>query len=173
MAKKNNKKGQVQYLLENAFRIGFLMIALIAFFLLVNFYIINKFDTNRIQAEVVANRLMYSSTFMYEENLRTYTGIVNLNKFTDTNINADINYLVKKHAAVKMKLIDNKDKTEIQTAYLNKEQYEMLYTISKSLAEGKGSATRYEKVYPITYKDKTSGEYKYGTIYMNIIIPNS
>ena len=39
-----NKKGQVQYFLENAFRVGFLMVALLIFFLLINFYINNKID---------------------------------------------------------------------------------------------------------------------------------
>ncbi|MGV8087295.1 MAG: hypothetical protein ACP5N1_06715 [Candidatus Woesearchaeota archaeon] len=168
----NNKKGQAQYLLENAFRIGFLMIALVAFFLLINFYIVNKFDTNKLQSEVIANRIMYSDTFMYQENSRTYTGIVDMTKFTDTTINNNIDYPNKKHVAVKMRLVNNNDPTIEHIAYLNKAQYDILYAIKKSGADGKGSATAYYKQYPVTYID-LDGKYYYGTIYMNIVVPNS
>ncbi len=172
MDHKIRKKGQVQYFLENAFRIGFLMIALLAFFLLINFYIVNKFDTNKLQSEVIANRLMYSDTFMYEKNARIYTGIVDLSKFEDKDINEDVNYLVKKHAAVRMRLVDNKDSKIEFNASLNKKQYDILYTLVRGKGEGKGSATIYYKIFPVSYLDN-SGEYRYGTIYMNIIIPNS
>lgn len=172
MATNFKKRGQAQYLLENAFRIGFLMIALIAFFLLINFYIVNKFDTNKLQAEVIANRIMYSDTFMYQENLRTYTGIVNLAQFTTTNIDKNVDYLTKKHATVRMRLVDNKDNNIEHIAYLNEQQYLMLDTLAKADGEGKGSATKYIKSYPVTYKD-VAGNYRYGTIHMSIIIPNS
>ncbi|MGV8172511.1 MAG: hypothetical protein ACP5OA_07515 [Candidatus Woesearchaeota archaeon] len=166
------KKGQVQYFLENAFRIGFLMIALLIFFLLVNFYVINKIDTNRIQAEVTANRIMYSDAFMYQENLRTYIGIVDAKKFNDDRINSKINYPIKRHATAKLELYDNDDMDIAKyTAYLNKAQYDILYTLTSSGGAGKGSATLYTKTYPITYLD--NNVYRYGTIRMKIIIPNS
>ena len=173
MDRKIRKKGQVQYLLENAFRIGFLMIALVAFFLLINFYIVNKFDTNRLQAEVIANRIMYSDTFMYQKNSRTYTGIVDITKFNDDTINTNIDYTVKKHAAVKLQLVDNIDNKIEHVAYLSKDQYEILYVIVRSNAKGKGSATEYLKNFPVAYLNSSSGLYRYGTIHMSIIIPNS
>jgi hypothetical protein len=96
-----NKKGQVQYFLENVFRIGFLMIALLVFFLLINFYIVNKIDTNRLQAEVTANRIMYSDAFMYKEGSRTYLGIVDARRFSTQNIEEKVDYTIKRHAAAK------------------------------------------------------------------------
>jgi hypothetical protein len=166
-----NRKGQVQYFLENAFRIGFLMVALLVFFLLINFYINNRIDTNRLQAEVTANRIIYSDTIMYEENYRTYLGIIEIKKFNDDNIGEKINYLVKRHATAKLELINNDDGLVKHTAYLNKAQYENLDVLSKSGGEGKGGATKYSKVYPVTYTENRT--YHYGTLMMTLIIPNS
>jgi hypothetical protein len=171
MKKIYSKKGQVQYFLESVFRIGFLMVALLVFFLLVNFYIINKIDTTRIQAEVTANRIMYSDTFMYQENFRTYMGVVDVKRFNTATLDAKINYPVKKHATAKLELIDNIDGKVKHTAYLNEAQYEMLYTLTRSRAEGKGSATMYRKRFPVTYLE--NNVYRYGTIDMKVIVPNS
>ncbi|MGV8141301.1 MAG: hypothetical protein ACP5NW_02580 [Candidatus Woesearchaeota archaeon] len=164
-----NKKGQVQFFLENAFRIGFLMLALLVFFLLINFYINNRIDTNRLQAEVTASRIMYSDTIMYEENYRTYLGIVDIKKFNDANIIEKINYPIKRHATAKMDIISNENGSVVHTAYLNRAQYENLEVLVKS--PGKGGATDYQKNYPITYLE--GGEYHYGTLMMTLIIPNS
>ena len=166
-----NKKGQVQFFLENAFRIGFLMIALLVFFLLVNFYIVNRLDTNKLQSEVTANRMIYSDTIMYSENSRTYVGVVDIKKFNDATINDKMNYPVKRHATAQLELVDNTDGKVKYTAYLNKAQYENLYVLSQSGGSGKGGAISYLKTYPVTYLD--GGKYFYGTINMRIIIPNS
>ena len=168
---KKNRRGQAQYFLESAFRIGFLMIALLAFFLLTNFYVINRINTNRLQSEVTADRIMYSDAIMYEENSRIYMGIVDVKKFNDDTLSKKVDYQTQKHATARLDLRDNIDGTIKYTAYLNKAQYENLYVLAKANANGKGSATIYTKDYPITYKNGTS--YRYGTIIMTIIIPNS
>lgn len=166
------RKGQVQYFLESAFRIGFLMVALLAFFLLVNFYIVNRIDTNRLQAEVTANRIIYSDAIMWQDNSnsRVYPGIVDINRFNDKTLGDRIDYATKRHAAVQLKIIDNTDgKEKYPPAYLNKAQYENLLAIVGK--QGKGAATMYVKNYPITYRN--GDESHYGTLIMNIIIPNS
>lgn len=166
-----NKKGQVQYFLENAFRVGFLMVALLVFFLLINFYINNKIDTNRLQAEVTANRILYSDTLMYEENNRAYLGIVDIKKFNNANIEEKISYPVQRHATAKLEIVDNIDGKIKHTAYLNQGEYERLDVIQRSQGEGKGGATKYFKYFPITYSE--GGIYHYGTLNMILIIPNS
>jgi hypothetical protein len=166
-----NRKGQVQYFLENAFRVGFLMIALLVFFLLINFYINNKIDTNRLQAEVTANRIIYSNTIMYEENQRVYIGIIDVKKFNDVTIDEKINYPIKRHATAKLELINNTDGLVAHTTYLGKEQYENLEVIAKVDGEGKGGATKYLKKYPVTYLEGNT--YRFGTLKITIIIPNS
>lgn len=166
-----SRKGQVQYFLESVFRIGFLMVALLVFFLLINFYIVNKIDTTRLQAEVTANRIMYSDTFMYQENFRTYTGIVDTKKFNTATIEEKTDYPIKRHATARLELFDNMNGSSIQAAYLNEAQYEILYQLTSSGSSGKGSATIYKKNFPVTYlKDN---EYRFGTIRMSIIVPNS
>ena len=147
---KKNTRGQAQYFLESAFRIGFLMIALLAFFLLTNFYVINRINTNRLQAEVTADRIMYSDTFMYKENSRTYIGIVDIKKFNNGTLNDKIAYQIQRHTAAKLDLRDNIDGEIKYTAYLNAAQYDNLYVLAKSNANGKGGATIYTKYYPIT-----------------------
>ena len=39
---KKSKKGQVQFLLENTFRVGFLIVALLVFFLMMQIYEISR-----------------------------------------------------------------------------------------------------------------------------------
>jgi hypothetical protein len=167
----NSKNGQVQYFLESVFRIGFLMVALLVFFLLINLYIVNQIDTRQVQAEVTANRIMYSDAFMYQENFRTYIGIVDVKRFNTDTLDRKINYPIKKHVAARLELIDNINGTVTHTAYLNEAQYEILYELVKSGARGKGAATSYDKNYPVTYIE--NNEYRYGTIRMKIIVPNS
>ena len=171
MHKRMKNKGQVQYFLESAFRIGFLIVALLSFFLLINFYITNKLDTQRLQSEVLVNRILYSDAIMMQEleNSRVYTGIIDVNKFDSTNLDAKIDYSIKKHATAKLQIVDNIDGKVKYTAYLNKPQYENLEVILYK--EGKGGSTRYIKTYPITYTDGT--EYKYGRLIIDMIIPNS
>jgi hypothetical protein len=165
------KKGQAQYFLESAFRIGFLMVALLAFFLLINLYVINKIDTNRLQAEVTADRIMYSDAIMYNENSRVYLGIVDAKKFNDDSLDKNVDYQIKRHATAKLELIDNINGDVKQIAYLGKLQYENLLVLAKSNGKGKGGATTYTKYYPVTFKDQEI--YTYMTIRMTIIIPNS
>jgi hypothetical protein len=166
-----NNDGQVQFFLENAFRIGFLMIALLIFFLLISFYINNKIDTNRLQAEVLANRIIYSDIIMYQDTDtgRVYPGIVDSNRFNDDNIGKSIDYQSKRHAAAKMTIASNDGKITDE-AYLSKAQYDNLLTLSRG-GTGTGSATEYVKQYPITYYK--NGVYMYSTLTLSIIIPNS
>ncbi|HYD03027.1 MAG TPA: hypothetical protein VEC16_01895 [Alphaproteobacteria bacterium] len=167
------KKGQVQYFMENAFRIGFLIVALVVFFMLINFFILNKIDTKEIQAEIVVSRILYSDAIMYEDEntLRVYSGIVDMKKFNDETINAKINYPIKRHATASIELIDNVEGKIVETIYLNKAQYDNLNILASGDLEGKGGATKYPKTYPVTYYDK--GNYKYGTLKIIVIVPNS
>jgi len=173
--RKWNKKGVLEYFLENAFRIGFLMVALLAFFLLINMYVNNQVDTNRLESEVLANRIIYSDAIMYKDPdpsiQRTYPGILDMKKFKDPNsLDSSIEYSIKRHATAKLELMDNTDGKIYLTNYLNKEQYDNLKVLMGS--SGKGSATEYTKYYPVTYKDDNELP-RYGTIKMSIIIPNS
>ena len=111
-----NKRAQVQFFLENAFRIGFLMVALLAFFLLVNFYISNTIDTTRLQAEVTANRIIYSDVLMEDDpkTLSYKSGIIDLSKFgpdnmENANMQSRIAYPIARHVAVKLEIINNID----------------------------------------------------------------
>jgi hypothetical protein len=171
-----NNRGQVQFFLENVFRLGFLMIALLAFFLLVNFYVVNKIDTTQLEAETVANRIIYSNIIMHNDinTGRVYVGIVDKQKVDDSRIFNQINYLNERHVAVKIKLLNNTPKNDfVKEAYINKAQFERLKVIIDANlgGSGKGGATMFIKKYPVTIKDYNT--YSYGTLVLEIIVPNS
>jgi hypothetical protein len=100
-----------------------------------------------------------------------YPGIVDMNKFNDNTLDTNINYPTKRHATASLTLINNQDGKVRAQAYLNKQQYENLETLINSKASGQGSAMSYTKDYPVTYE--LNGAYYYGTIIMEIVIPNS
>ena len=182
MTKNNmkNKKGQIEYLLQNAFRIGFTIIALLAFFLLINYYINNKIDTRYVQAETLANRIMLSDALMLQERgtSRIYTGIVDMNKFNDkTSLDKSIKYEFNRHAAAKVKL-SKKDVygnvNYIGDIYLNKNNWDNLKTTINSGATGKGSATMLIKDIPVTCAyDTDLNNYDYCIMTVEVIVPNS
>jgi hypothetical protein len=173
-----SKRGQVEYLLQNAFRIGFMMIALLAFFLLINYYINNKIDANQLQQEVLLNRILYSDAIM-KQDLKTgnvYTGVVDLNKFNSENLGQSINYgSYTKHVGAKLKLLSkdpDPSKQFIKDAYLNKPEYDSMDVLINAKVTGKGSATMYITQYPVTYIG-FDNNYYYATLVVEIIVPNS
>jgi len=155
------------------------MIALLAFFLLVNFYVVNKIDTTQLEAETVANRIMYSNMVMYDDmnTGRVYVGIVDKQKVDDSRIFNQINYLNERHVAVKIKLLNNNPSNAnndfVKEAYINKAQFERLKVIIDANlgGSGKGGASMFIKKYPVTIKDYD--KYAYGTLVLEIIVPNS
>jgi hypothetical protein len=172
------KKSQVKYLLINTYRIGFMMAALLAFFVLINFYINNQIDTNYLQSQVLLNRILYSDAIMKKDSDtgRVFTGVVDIKKFNNEQLEQSINYAeYRRHAAVKLKLL-NKDpdpqKQFIMDAYLNKDMYDYWKEIVKANVKGKGSATLYITKYPVTYIG-IDDNYYYGTLIVEIMIPNS
>ncbi len=175
MADKKNRmrnKGQVQYFLESAFRIGFLMVALIVFFLFVSAYINNQINPQPIIVEVTANRIMYSDAVMYQDPVtgRTYPGIIDLKKLNDDTISKNIDYAKKQFATAKIKILDTNGNF-VQEAYVDKPQYDILKVLIDSKGQGPGSATMYTKELPITYKNDTT--YNYGLMELEVIVPNS
>lgn len=177
---KNNKKAQVEFLLKNSFRIGFTIIALLAFFLLINFYVNNKLDSRYVLAETVANRIMHSDAIMLQDKntFRTYSGIIDMDKFNDkTSLDKSIKYDFNRHVAAKVKLYkkDIYGKTNyIGDIYLNKNNWDNLKTLIDSGVKGKGSASMLIKDLPVTcaYDDEFIA-YDYCIMTIEVIVPNS
>jgi hypothetical protein len=173
-----SKKAQVEELLYNAFRIGFMFIAMLAFFILINYYIVNKMDTNYIQSQVLLNRILYSDAIMMQntDTGTVQTGIVDIKKLEDAYLDSSISYgNYKRHAAAKITLLNkNPDREQqlLKEAFLNREQYKNWEVLIRAGVGGKGSATNYTTVYPVTYL-WTDNKYYYGTLMISIIIPNS
>ncbi len=176
--KKIDKKGQIEYLLQNAFRIGFTVIALLAFFLLVNFYINYKIDTRYVQAETLANRIIQSDALMVQDpnTFRIYTGIVDMKKFDDkASLDNSIKYEFNRHAAAKVKIYKKdiyRRTNYVGEIYLNKNNWENLKTVLDSGAKGKGSASMIVKDFPVTCA-YNNGVYDYCIMTVEVIVPNS
>lgn len=176
---RKSKKAQVEYLLKNAFRIGFTVIALLAFFLLINLYVHNKIDTRYIQAETLAHRIIQSDAIMLQDSytFRIYSGIIDLDKFKDnTSLDKSIPYTFNRHSAAKVKLYEKNvygNKNFKGELYLNKNNWINLETLIRSGASGKGSASMLIKDYPVTCYDRTSNLYTYCIMTVEVIVPNS
>jgi len=176
------RKGQVEFLMINSLRIGFLIIMMAVFFLLINYYINNKIETQSLQAEVLLNRILYSDAINYADQytFRTYPGIIDMQKVETANINNMISYNdYTKHAAARIRIL-NKDpdpnKQLIKEAYLNKDSYDNMKNLLAM--KGKGAAKKYMTTVPITYVHGSNIPYLYnnplyGTMIVEIIIPNS
>lgn len=176
--KKNNKRGALEYLMSNFVRICFTMVAITIFFLMINYYVNNKIDAQRLQEETLLNRILYSGAIMYSDPVtsRVYPGIVDIGKMDNANIDKEINYgEFGRHAAAKIKLErkitgNTAQSTLIKDAYLNKNQFDNWQPILN--VPGKGSATMYITEMPVSYID-SSNKYDYATLSIEIIIPNS
>jgi hypothetical protein len=168
------KKAQLEYVMQNVFRIGFAICAVIIFFVIINYYVNNKIDTNLLQEETLTNRILYGNSIMYQDptTARIYPGIVDVIKFKSGSIDASIDYgEYKRHAAAKITLTKKPPaSSQIAQTYLNKDNFENLQQLLNT--RGKGSATYYEAQYPVAYKD-FAGNDDYGTLTVEIIIPNS
>lgn len=174
---RKSKRGQINYLIHNAFRLSFMIAALLAFFVIINYYINNQIDSQELQAETLANRILYSDAVMLSDGDigRTYPGIIDMKKFTSESLDSNINYGdFRRHAAAKLKLLSkNPDpsKNLVADCYLNNAMYENWKILITSGAGGAGGAMMYVKQFPVTYLE--SGTYKFGTLIVEVIIPNS
>jgi len=179
LIKKNlGKKSQVQYLLENTFRIIFMTIALLAFFLLIILYINNKIDARLLQAETLSYRILYSDAIMYQDpdTFRIYAGIVDMDKIKRNELDKSIPYTFTKHAAAKITVYNKPiggQETFIAEAYVNKEQWDNWKVLINSV-KGKGSASQLIKRFPVTcLYDKKQNTFDYCTLVVEVIVPNS
>lgn len=172
------KRSQVQYLLENTFRIIFMTIALLAFFLLIVLYMSNKIDTRLVQAETLSYRILYSDAILYHDpdTFRAYAGIIDLGKVTDATLEKSISYTFKRHAAAKIVLYQKPDikgsEQFIKEAYLNKDQWYNWKQLINAVT-GKGSASMLIKEFPVTCYDGLYDSYDYCTLRLEVIVPNS
>jgi len=176
---RKSKKGQVEYLLQNAFRIGFLIIALLAFFLMISYYINNQIDASYLQSQTLLNRILYSDTIMQQDLTtgRIYTGVIDMDKFSNPTVLDDgIDYgQYQRHVAAKLKLLNkefNPKDQFVADVYLNKDLFVNLQTVINSGGTGKSSGTMYISQYPVTYFG-FDNKYHYGTLVVEIIVPNS
>jgi hypothetical protein len=151
-------------------RFIFLIIALLSVWLLVNYFVITKLDTDYVEAEVVFNRLMYSPTgFAYadRETGRAYPGIIDLEKFKTENLDQAVKFGKPRAAA---RLVLYRDGKQVgEPAFLN-EQWMRRWSPRLGF-KGSGAAVLLEKQLPVVYKD--GEEFKTGLLKVNVVVPKS
>jgi hypothetical protein len=166
----------------NTLRIGFLIIMMTVFFLLINYYINNKIETQNLQAKVLLNRILYSDTINYADQytFRIYPGIIDMQRLDDKNLDKMISYGgFDRHASARIRILNkdpDPDKQLVKEAYLNKETYDNMKNLLAM--KGKGAAKKFTTTLPITYVHSSNTPYLYnnplyGTMIIEIIIPNS
>ena|SRR3989338_2944832 len=176
--KLSGKKAQAEGLLENAFRIGFAMIALLIFFILVNYYVNNKLDTRLVQAETLSARIVLSDAIMLQDpdTFRTYAGIVDMQKvYKETSLDDSLGSLGR-HVAAKVKIYDKSDGKYVfvKDIYLNRKQWDIWKPLIDAGQEGKGSVSMLVKEFPVTCAyDNDLTVFTYCTMVVEVIVPNS
>lgn len=180
MALRRSKKGQIEFLIENAFRIGFAIVALLLFFVMINYYVNNKIETRYVQAEVIANRVMFSDSIMMQDpyTFRTRNGIVDMQKFLDpTSLDTGLPYKFVRYSAVKVKIYEKTSSGNLVFVgenYLNKNNYENLKNLVDSGVRGKGGAVMLIKDVPVTCAyDKQFNQSTYCIMTIEVIVPNT
>jgi len=150
-------------------RFIFIIIALLAVWLLVNYMVITKLDSDYVEAEVMFNRLMYSPNgFTYTDPLthRAIPGVIDLEKFTSENIDKSIKFGKPRAAA---RLVLYRDGAEMKNASLNG-QWLRRWSPRIGFA-GPGASVLLEKEFPVVYKD--GEEFKTGLLKVNVVVPKS
>jgi hypothetical protein len=175
-----NKKAAADLLLSSIFRIGFMMVALLAFFLMISFYMNNKIDPRYLQAETFKARLINSDAMMYRDPVTSvvHTGWVDMEKMRNPLDNSIDYGKYERHVAAKVKILSkpdaqNPDGQFIIETYYNKDMYENWKVLIKAQNfQGKESATMYISEYPVTcYYNIQSSDYC--TMVVEVIVPNS
>ena len=162
-----NKKGISFKILNMAlFRLMFIVIILFVLFLFSTSLIRTNVDVSDIRDLVFFNRVFYSpSSISYTDDYigRTYTGIVDINRFNDDTLTRAFNYTENK-IAMRLELT-NSENGEVKDAYLNKEWYERWEPLT--------SFEQYEKKIKWRYVMIKDGDSLYkGVVRIDMVIVN-
>jgi hypothetical protein len=167
-----NKKGiAVKRMLVFLYQVLYAAFVLALTVVLIKIVLFTSTQTEQLESDVFMNRIYNSQSIMYTdtETSRIYAGIIDVDKFTEESLLTDVNYLSEKRLSAKLILYDA-NKLEVKNMYYNKNLYTYLDPLIKAKMEGSSSGTKFEKQFPITYKDQN--EFRKGFLFITVLRQN-
>jgi hypothetical protein len=162
------KRGDVKEITLFIWRFFFLAFALGVFVWLISFFIINSLDVVGVQQSVVQNRIYYSPNAMNyvdPSTGRNYPGIIDLQRMTEENLQASLNYSIKQVLAVKVELYDEGKQQLIKQIYLDRSYYKKVEAEHRGFIKKK-TVQLDSSVAVVTYD---GSEFKNGVLVISII----
>ncbi|HLC61469.1 MAG TPA: hypothetical protein VJI52_00445 [Candidatus Nanoarchaeia archaeon] len=159
-------------------RILFLVVLMFAIMLLIRSFVNTTIDSSELQANVFANRVLYSTnaiSYVDPDTQRVYPGIVDLDKLksaiSDKSLEKSISY-GKKNLEIGAKFSVNDMKENKIDFFYNEDFFREQEKIAGSgFTEGPGGAKLYVKNYNIIVQK--GSVLTNGVLTMSIVIPNS
>ncbi|MFH1506290.1 MAG: hypothetical protein ABIE94_04885 [archaeon] len=174
MARLNKKAFSAKYMLLWIMRFIILAIVVFVIIMLFRMLIVNDMRVLELKREVLYSRIIYSPnalTYVDRETGRAYPGIIDLDKFTTTNMHSSMDYSYDQYISAKISLLDTNGDAVKSPIYFNKVWYDRWLPLSNWRFLGLGSTDRMDYKLPVTYEDK--GEFKQAVLHIDIIQPES
>lgn len=123
---KINKKAALKEPVLNIFRIFFLVFAVGMFIWIIVFFVVNNLDVSSLHKEVVFNKIYYSPNiinYVDENTGRAYPGVIDIKKFTTSNVGKSLNFTQGRVMVVKLELTDSVNNKQFGPIYNNQYYY--------------------------------------------------
>ena len=161
-------------------RIIFLVFVMFAVIILIRSFIVEKVDVAELEANIFANRLLYSPnsiSFTDHDTGRVYPGIIDSNKFkagiAEQQLAKSIYYGNSNRVVGAKIALKNMDNSEENVVFYNKEFYdEKKILVDSRLTEGPGGARSYMKKLNVLNLDQEGSLHK-AVMNIDIIMSNS
>ncbi|MEM4259646.1 MAG: hypothetical protein QXG00_00260 [Candidatus Woesearchaeota archaeon] len=127
--KKINKRAALKEPILNIFRIFFLIFAIGIFIWIIVFFVVNNLDVSSLHMDVIFNKIYYSPNiinYVDENTGRVYPGIIDIKKFTRSNIEKSLNFRNVRVMAVKLELTDSTNNKQFGPIYNNQYYYKSI-----------------------------------------------
>lgn len=168
-----NKKSQISTLMTITIpRLLFLVIVLFSIVFLIRQFVVNNLNVQDVQAEVFADRILYSPNgiLYYDSSLqRTIPGIIDPLKLKPDILDSLMDYKSKNFIAANITLFDTKNNVVSSAAY-NKESYLNWKPIAQSLLKGAGGVKKTAKTVFVNYIDTKLHQ---GYLKFEVLIPGN
>lgn len=161
-------------------RILFLVIVMFSVVILIRSFVVEKVDVTELEANIFANRLLYSQnsiSFVDEDTERVYPGIIDLTKFNSKEMESLLLKSIfygdnNRKVGAKITLKNPEDNKDTSLFY-NRAFYDEKRTLIDSWgnAKGPGASTSFIKKLDVLILEKS--KLHNGILTLDIIIPNS
>ncbi len=169
-----NRKADVGDIPLWLLRLIVLIIIIVVIQIVINIFILQNIDTRSAEAKVLTNRILFSGTgiiYTDSEISRAYPGIIDLDKFYDTNLESVLHLPENKvYFAAKITITDL-DGKKLSEIYCYKDWYDNWKPLADLNLAGKGGVDNFiEKRYVLIH-DSADNKIKSAVAEISILLP--